>query len=100
LSPRIFRQYIGGDRKIEVSADRINLEFVLGNKVMVGTVNAGREHFEAGVGDMAQAEAQFPGWLGQMLTHPVNGLENYAQLYKILSGSNGAINVFCEVAEA
>lgn len=45
MSPRIFRQYIGGDRKIEVSADRINLEFVLGNKVMVRTVNAGREHF-------------------------------------------------------
>jgi hypothetical protein len=60
----------------------------------------GANIFEAGVGDMAQAEAHFPGWLGQMLTHPVNGLENYAQLYKILSGSNGAINVFCEVAEA
>src|SRR5437867_4048809 len=28
----------GGDRKIEVPADKINLEFVLGNKVMVGTV--------------------------------------------------------------
>ena len=25
---------------IQVPADRINLEFVLGNKVMVGTVNA------------------------------------------------------------
>jgi glucose 1-dehydrogenase len=90
----------GGDRKIEVPADRINLEFVLGNKVMVGTVNAGREHFEAGVGDMAQAEAQFPGWLSQMLTHPVNGLENYAELYEILTGSNGAIKAYCEVAEA
>src|SRR6516162_8843376 len=30
----------GGDRKVEVPADRINLGFVLGNKVMVGTVNA------------------------------------------------------------
>jgi len=27
----------GGDRKIEVPADKINLNFVLGNKVMVGT---------------------------------------------------------------
>ena len=26
----------GGDRKIEVPADKINLDFVLGNKVMVG----------------------------------------------------------------
>jgi threonine dehydrogenase-like Zn-dependent dehydrogenase len=46
----------GGDRKIEAPADRINVEFVLGNKVMVGTVNAGREHFESGVRDMAQSE--------------------------------------------
>jgi hypothetical protein len=38
----------GGDRRVEVPADRINLEFVLGNKVMVGTVNANREHFELG----------------------------------------------------
>jgi glucose 1-dehydrogenase len=63
LSPRIFRQYIGGDRKIEVSADRINLEFVLGNKVMVGTVNAGREHFEAASGIWRKRKRSFPaGW--------------------------------------
>src|SRR5213594_548326 len=43
----------GGDRKVEVPADKINLEFVLGNKVMVGTVNANREYFELGVRDMA-----------------------------------------------
>ena len=53
-----------GDRKLEVLSDRINIEFVLGNKVMVGTVNAGREHFESGVRDMAKAEAQFPGLAG------------------------------------
>lgn len=35
-----------------------NLEFVLGNKVMVGTVNANREYFEMGVKDLAQAEAE------------------------------------------
>ena len=51
-------------------ADKINLEFVLGNKVMVGTVNANREYFEMGVKDMAQAEARVPGWLARLLTHP------------------------------
>src|SRR3712207_2580726 len=61
----------GGDRKIEVPADRINLEFVLGNKVMVGTVNANREYFEMGVRDMALAEAQYAGWLRRLLTHRV-----------------------------
>ena len=88
----------GGNRKVEVPADRINLEFVLGNKVMVGTVNANREYFEMGVRDMAQAEAEYPGWLGQLLTNPVKGLENYKELLNQLTEAKGAIKVFCEVA--
>jgi threonine dehydrogenase-like Zn-dependent dehydrogenase len=88
----------GGDRKIEVPADKINLNFVLGNKVMVGTVNANREYFEMGVKDMAQAEAEYPGWLQRLLTHPVKGLENYQELFAKLTNGNGAIKVFCEVA--
>ena len=88
----------GGDRMIQVCADRINLEFVLGNKVMVGTVNANREYFEMGVRDMAQAEAEYPGWLGRLLTHPVKGLDNFAQLFLTLTTAKGAIKVFCEVA--
>jgi len=88
----------GGDRMIQVPADRINLDFVLGNKVMVGTVNANREHFELGVRDMSQAEAEFPGWLSKLLTDPVQGLENYQDLFRRLTMPNGAIKVFCEVA--
>jgi threonine dehydrogenase-like Zn-dependent dehydrogenase len=89
----------GGDKRIEVPADRINLEFVLGNKVMVGTVNANREYFEMGVTDMAHAEAQYPGWLGRLLTHPVQGLENWKLLLETLTTAKGAIKVYCEVAE-
>ncbi|MCI0391714.1 MAG: glucose 1-dehydrogenase [Acidobacteria bacterium] len=89
----------GGDRKVEVPADKINLEFVLGNKVMVGTVNANREYFEMGARDMAQAEAEYPGWLKRLLTHPVKGLENYKELFDKLTTAKGAIKVFCEVAE-
>jgi threonine dehydrogenase-like Zn-dependent dehydrogenase len=87
----------GGDRKVEVPADKINLDFVLGNKVMVGTVNANREYFEIGVKDMAQAEAQFPGWLDRLLTHPVRGLERYDELFSTLTNAKGAIKVYCEV---
>jgi glucose 1-dehydrogenase len=88
----------GGDKKIEVPADRINLEFVLGNKVMVGTVNANREYFESGVKDMAHAESQYPAWLGRLLTHPVQGLENWKLLLETLTSARGAIKVYCEVA--
>ena len=89
----------GGDRIIEVPADKINLEFVLGNKVMVGTVNANREYFENGVRDLSQAELQYPGWLKRLLTHPVKGLENYSELFDQLLNAKGAIKIFCEVAE-
>ena len=89
----------GGDKHIEVPADRINLAFVLGNKVMVGTVNANREYFEMGVRDMALAEADYPGWLARLLTHPVRGLENWKLLLDTLTNAKGAIKVYCEVAE-
>jgi len=88
----------GGDHRVEVPADKINLDFVLGNKVMVGTVNANREYFESGVKDLAQAEAEYPGWLSRLLTHPVNGLENYRQLIDTLTTAKGAIKVYCEIA--
>ena len=88
----------GGDKRIEIPADRINLEFVLGNKVMVGTVNANREYFETGVRDLAQSEAQYPGWLDRLLTHPVKGLENWKLLLDTLTTAKGAIKVYCEVA--
>jgi threonine dehydrogenase-like Zn-dependent dehydrogenase len=88
----------GGDHRIEVPADKINLDFVLGNKVMVGTVNANREYFEMGVKDMAQVEAEYPGWLPRLLTHPVKGLENYRELIDTLTTAKGAIKVFCDIA--
>ncbi len=90
----------GGDKTIEIHADRINLDFVLGNKVMVGTVNANREYFESGVRDIAQAQAEYPGWLPRLLTNPVHGLENFAELFRQLTGDRSAIKVYCEVVDA
>jgi threonine dehydrogenase-like Zn-dependent dehydrogenase len=88
----------GGSHKLEIPADRINLEFVLGNKVMVGSVNASRDNFETGVRDMSQAEAEYPRWLRRLLTHPVRGLERYTELFDRLEHPDGAIKIYCEVA--
>jgi threonine dehydrogenase-like Zn-dependent dehydrogenase len=88
----------GGGRSLTVPADRINLEFVLGNKVMVGSVNASRDHFESGVRDMAHAEAEHPGWLRQLLTDRIDGLDNYRDLFARLQNPDGAIKIFCEVS--
>jgi threonine dehydrogenase-like Zn-dependent dehydrogenase len=88
----------GGNRKMEIPADQINLQFVLGNKLMVGTVNANREYFESGVRDMALAEAQYKGWLERLMTHRVNGLDNFKDAFEKLN-SKDQIKVYYQVAE-
>ena len=87
----------GGDRKIEVPTDKINLDFVLGNKVMVGTVNANREYFESGVKDMSAAVLEYGDWLSRLLTHRIDGLANYQKLFDTLSNGKDVIKVYCEV---
>ena len=37
--------------------------------------------------------------LNRLLTHPVRGLENFDELFKTLTGPNGAIKVCCEADE-
>jgi glucose 1-dehydrogenase len=88
----------GGDRKAEINSDKINQSFVLGNKVMVGTVNAAPADFRSGVDDLIKAEAIFPGWLKQLLTTPIRGLENYEEMIRALTEDDDAIKVFVEVA--
>lgn len=96
----ILSSVTGGDRKLDqVPADKINQQFVLGNRVMIGTVNANREHFELGVKDLALCESMYKGWLARILTHKVAGLENYEKLFEILNNSsdNNAIKTYFEV---
>ncbi|CAN5542893.1 glucose 1-dehydrogenase [soil metagenome] len=98
----ILSSVTGGTRKTDqVPSDKINQMFVLGNRAMVGTVNAGREHFEMGVKDLALCEAMHAGWLGQMLTHKVVGLENYEKVFEILNNSTQykAIKTYFEVGK-
>jgi len=96
----ILSSVTGGDRKTDgVPSDMINQEFVLGNRVMVGTVNANREHFEMGVKDIALAEAMYPGWLARMMTHKIEGLENYEKVFEILENGEkyNAIKTYFEI---
>jgi threonine dehydrogenase-like Zn-dependent dehydrogenase len=88
----------GGEHTITINADAINLGFVLGNKVMVGTVNANREYFEMGVRDMAQAAIEYPAWLPRLLTHHVRGLDQYAEFMRLLTEAENSIKVYLEVA--
>ncbi len=61
----------GGARRSELPVDHLNLETVLHNKVLVGTVNADRANFEAAVRDLAAVAERWPGWLDRLITRRV-----------------------------
>jgi threonine dehydrogenase-like Zn-dependent dehydrogenase len=86
----------GGDRTVEVRADAINQSFVLGNKAAVGTVNAARADFLAGVDDLLKAEVLYPGWLGRLLTTPIYSLDRHAEILPALE-QDDAIKVYVEL---
>ncbi|NND99163.1 MAG: glucose 1-dehydrogenase [Pirellulaceae bacterium] len=89
----------GGDNTVEVPADNINLNWVLGNKLLLGSVNANRNHFEMGIRDLALGDRMFPGVLEKILTNPVDGLDNYAEMMRLLVEDKDALKVFVNVAE-
>ncbi|HXV64883.1 MAG TPA: glucose 1-dehydrogenase [Vicinamibacteria bacterium] len=95
----ILSSVTGGGRHVDVPADAINLGFVLGNKVVVGTVNANREYFEAGIYDLCRAQLEYPGWLNKLLTHPVEGLERFDEMMRLLTTEKDAIKVFVNVSQ-
>lgn len=95
----ILHSITGGEKHVKVPADKINLEWVLGNKLLVGSVNANREHFEDGIRDLALGEMMYPGVVERILTHPVEGLDNYAEVMRLLVEDKDALKVFVNVAE-
>lgn len=60
-----------GARTLDIPADRLNLEMVLENKVVFGTVNANRRYFEAAVSDLATFEQMWPGLCARIITRRV-----------------------------
>jgi glucose 1-dehydrogenase len=58
----------GGEYRLEIPADEINLDFVLGNKLVFGTVNANRKYFEMGLTHFRKFQQMWPGLLEKMIT--------------------------------
>ncbi|GAC1482943.1 MAG: glucose 1-dehydrogenase [Candidatus Dormibacteria bacterium] len=61
----------GGNRTIMIPSDAINLQMVLGNRLVFGSVNANRRYFEMGVTHFQQAEQRWPGIFERLLTRRV-----------------------------
>jgi threonine dehydrogenase-like Zn-dependent dehydrogenase len=95
----VWTSITGGDKKIEVPSDQVNIEWVLGNKLLLGSVNANREHFEMGIRDLALGETMYPGVLERILTSPVDGLENYQEMMRLLVEDKDALKVYVNVAD-
>ncbi|MCA9078381.1 MAG: glucose 1-dehydrogenase [Planctomycetaceae bacterium] len=95
----VWTSITGGTHRVEVPTDKINIEWVLGNKLLVGTVNGNRNHFEKGLADLALAEVMYPGVTQRILTHPVHGLENHAEIMRLLTEDKSALKVYVEVAD-
>jgi threonine dehydrogenase-like Zn-dependent dehydrogenase len=95
----VWTSITGGSKSITVPSDKINIEWVLGNKLLLGSVNANRNHFELGIRDLALGEMMFPGVIQKILTSPVDGLDNYAEMMRLLVEDNNALKVFVNVSE-
>ncbi len=94
----VFTSITGENTQHQLPTDKINMEWVLGNKLLLGSVNANRDHFEMGIRDLALGEMMYPGVLKQILTNPVEGLDGYEEMIRLLVEDNSALKVFVNVA--
>lgn len=95
----VWTSITGGQNKVEVHGDNLNLHWVLGNKLLLGSVNANRKHFEMGIADLALGEVTYPGVIQRILTTPVTGLDNYKEMMRLLVEEKEALKVYVNVAE-
>lgn len=58
----------GGDEEVKVPLERINLEMVLGNKLIFGAVNAGVDDWYEAVDDLSRIDRAWPGVLNRLIT--------------------------------
>jgi glucose 1-dehydrogenase len=87
------------EENIELPIAEINQEFVLGNKLMVGTVNANEEHFKMAIQDIGFSETRFPGFLQKLITHRFNKLDDIEEAWDKLINSKNAIKVVLEIGQ-
>jgi threonine dehydrogenase-like Zn-dependent dehydrogenase len=62
----------GGDRPLELQGAELIRQLVLRNQVMVGSVNAARDHFQMAVDDLMHAQLLWGEHVNQLITdhHP------------------------------
>lgn len=92
----VWTSITGGSRNVTIDGARINLEWVLGNKLLVSSVNGNRSHFEQGLQALSHGEMTFPGVTQKILTHPIAGLGGFADMMRLLEDKE-ALKVFVNI---
>ncbi len=59
----------GGNRPLEIPGSQLIRQLVLGNQVLVGSVNAARDHYQMAVDDLAAARQQWGDLVEELITH-------------------------------
>jgi threonine dehydrogenase-like Zn-dependent dehydrogenase len=93
----IWTSITGGKHEVTLDAAKINIEWVLGNKLLVSSVNGNRRHFELGIQALSLGEHTYPGVTERILTHPVDGLDQYREMMRLLEDKE-ALKVYVNVA--
>ena len=94
----VWTSITGGAHEVSVDAAKINLEWVLGNKLLVASVNGNRRHFELGIQALSHGELTYPGVTERILTNPVAGLAGYQEMMRLLVEDKDALKVYVDVA--
>lgn len=59
----------GGDRPLQIQGAELIRRLVLGNQLMVGSVNASRDHFKIAARDLSNACLRWGGHIARLITH-------------------------------
>ena len=61
----------GGDRPVSLDGSALMRQLVLKNQILLGSVNAGPQHFKMAVTDLEAAKKQFPGAIEKLITEKI-----------------------------
>ncbi len=71
----------GGNKRLEICSECLNMQIVLGNKLIFGTVNSNRKHFESGIKHMEEFNKKWPHVLEEFITRRED-LNNFKEAFR------------------
>lgn len=84
----------GGSRTAQLPIDKINFDFVTGNRTMVGSVNSTAADFRAAIADLVEFERRWPGLCSRLITHRLSSL---AEAVGLMESTRGSIKAIVEL---